>query len=50
MSTNNELEPGPKTFGKRSARERMQGFRIPIESRKAQANARQVGWGGFIGG
>jgi hypothetical protein len=50
MSTSNELEPGPKSFSRPCARERIQGLRIPIESRKAQAKARRVGWGGFTGG
>jgi hypothetical protein len=46
MSTSNELEPGPKSFGKLCAREWIQG----MESREAQAKARRFGWGGFIGG
>jgi hypothetical protein len=50
MSTSNELEPGPKSFGKLCARERIQGLRIPMESRKALTKARRFGWGGFIGG
>lgn len=50
MSASNELEPGPKSFGKLCAREWIQGLRIPMESRKTQAKARRFGWGGFIGG
>lgn len=50
MSTRNELEPGPKSFTKLCARERIQKLRIAVESRMAQAKARRVGWGGFIGG
>jgi len=50
MSTTNELEPGPKSFRKRSARGLMQGLSIPTQSRKALARTREVGWGGFIGG
>lgn len=50
MSTSNELEPGPKSFGKLCARKWIQGLRIPMQSRKAQAKARRLGWGGFIGG
>ena len=50
MSTSNELEPGPRSFRKLCARERIQGLRIPMESPKAQVKALRVGWGGFIGG
>lgn len=50
MSASNELEPGPKRFGKLCARERIQGLRIPMESRKTQAKPRRFAWGGFIGG
>ncbi|PYT82929.1 MAG: hypothetical protein DMG40_04730 [Acidobacteria bacterium] len=50
MSTSNELEPGPKNFGKPCARKLVQGMRILTESPKPQAKARRVGWGGFIGG
>ena len=50
MSASNELEPGPKSFGKLCAREWIQVLRIPMESQKTRRKARRLGWGGFIGG
>jgi hypothetical protein len=50
MSTSNELEPGPKSYGEHCSPGLVQGLIMPVESPKVHAKARRIGWGGFTGG
>jgi len=50
MSASNELEPGPRSFGKQYAQELALGLITQMKSLKVQGETRRVGWGGFTGG